>query len=132
MDKGLDVKKLRSICKINKIIKDKRILQFKIGQTGNFEERKSGYINEGYTNFYEIAECNNSDESDKLERDLINHFRTNIRCVNINEGGVEELLKVKNIIFILLQNKRIYGILAYFRPLFLEKSYRFLLANYNI
>lgn len=87
MDKGLDVKKLRSICKINKIIKDKRILQFKIGQTGNFEERKSGYINEGYTNFYEIAECNNSDESDKLERDLINHFRTNIRCVNINEGG---------------------------------------------
>ena len=83
----MDFKKVRSISKINKILKDKNDVQFKIGQTGNFEERKSGYINEGYTNFYEIAECNNSDESDKLERDLINHFRTNIRCVNINEGG---------------------------------------------
>ena len=56
-------------------------------KTGNFEERKSGYINEGYTNFYEIAECNNSDESDKLERDLINYFITSKQCININGGG---------------------------------------------
>ena len=87
MDKGMDFKKVRSISKINKILKDKNDVQFKIGQTGNLEERRRSYINEGYKNFYEIAECDNSLEVDKLERDLINYFITSKQCININGGG---------------------------------------------
>lgn len=87
MNSTLNVKKVRSIVKIEAILSDKELTNFKIGKTDNLKRRMREHEKDGYTNFYEIAECNSLEELNNLERDLISYFKTNSKCANENEGG---------------------------------------------
>lgn len=87
MSNEANLKKIRSIVKINEIIADKEVVEFKIGQTSNLVDRENDYKNEGYTNFHKIAECDSAEELDNLECDLISHFKGKLKCANQNGGG---------------------------------------------
>ena len=87
MSNKANFKKIRSIVKVDKIIADNEVVEFKIGQTSNLMDRENDYKNEGYTNFHKIAECDSAEELDNLERDLIRHFKGKSKCANQNDGG---------------------------------------------
>ena len=81
----LDFKYLRAIVKIRSILSDN--VEFKIGKTDDWKRREREYLNDGYTNFYIIAECTNLEEVNNLEKGLISHFKRRTACRNENDGG---------------------------------------------
>lgn len=84
---GLDLKKVRAIARIEQILKDCTIEEFKIGKTDDCERRKKEHQNEGYISFKELATCDTLSEVNQLETFLINLFINNSKCGNVISGG---------------------------------------------
>lgn len=84
---GLNPKKVRSISRIDEILKKESFTGFMIGKTDNCERRKAEHENEGFLYFEKLVDCNDLDEANDLEKLLINYYKQNDKLLNEKPGG---------------------------------------------
>lgn len=83
----LDFKKVRAISKIKTILNDNSFEEFKIGKTDDFVRREREHRQNGYSFFETIISCETLNEVNRLEKLLIDYFKTNSICSNEISGG---------------------------------------------